>query len=96
MVGCCSDAVTHKYKGQTVYTEVRVTRVGRGGGYGACVMPPFLTRPADRLLAAQSAPLQEERYETMRHCKWADEVVPDSPWVLSEEFLKKVRENEAV
>ena len=37
---------------------------------------------------------QEERYETMRHCKWVDEVVIDSPWVIDEAFLNKVRGRE--
>ncbi|KAK1386549.1 Choline-phosphate cytidylyltransferase [Heracleum sosnowskyi] len=34
---------------------------------------------------------ESERYESLRHCKWVDEVVPDAPWVLSEEFLDKHR-----
>ncbi|XP_061340649.1 choline-phosphate cytidylyltransferase 2-like [Gastrolobium bilobum] len=52
LVGCCSDAVTHKYKGKTVMTE-------------------------------------DERYESLRHCKWVDEVIPDAPWVINQEFLDK-------
>lgn len=32
---------------------------------------------------------ESERYESLRHCKWVDEVIPDAPWVLSEEFLDK-------
>ncbi|KAI5406730.1 T-complex protein 1 subunit alpha, variant 2 [Lathyrus oleraceus] len=52
LVGCCSDAVTHKYKGKTVMTE-------------------------------------DERYESLRHCKWVDEVIPDAPWVTNQEFLDK-------
>lgn len=30
---------------------------------------------------------EEERYESLRHCKWVDEVVQDAPWVITEEFL---------
>jgi len=30
-----------------------------------------------------------ERYESLRHCKWVDEVVEDAPWVVSGEFLAK-------
>jgi choline-phosphate cytidylyltransferase len=52
MVGCCSDAVTHAYKGKTVLTE-------------------------------------EERYESLRHCKWVDEVVPNAPWVITADFLSR-------
>ncbi|KAJ8459568.1 hypothetical protein OPV22_032494 [Ensete ventricosum] len=50
LVGCCSDEVTHKFKGKTVMTET-------------------------------------ERYESLRHCKWVDEVIPDAPWVITKEFL---------
>lgn len=28
-----------------------------------------------------------ERAETVRHCKWVDEVIPDSPWILDLAFL---------
>jgi len=31
----------------------------------------------------------KERYESVRHCKWADEVVEDAPWVVNQEFLDK-------
>ncbi|KAL1567588.1 T-complex protein 1 subunit beta, variant 2 [Salvia divinorum] len=32
-----------------------------------------------------------ERYESLRHCKWVDEVIPDAPWVINQEFLDKHR-----
>mmetsp|Transcript_9500 Transcript_9500/g.23774 ORF Transcript_9500/g.23774 Transcript_9500/m.23774 type:complete len:257 (-) Transcript_9500:438-1208(-) len=32
---------------------------------------------------------QEERYECVRACKWADEVIEDAPWYVDEEFLEK-------
>ncbi|KAL6536807.1 T-complex protein 1 subunit beta [Orobanche hederae] len=32
-----------------------------------------------------------ERYESLRHCKWVDEVIPDAPWVINKEFLDKHR-----
>ncbi|KAI1380931.1 choline-phosphate cytidylyltransferase [Hypoxylon crocopeplum] len=31
----------------------------------------------------------EERAETVRHCKWVDEVVEDCPWIVTPEFLEK-------
>ncbi|WVN88476.1 uncharacterized protein L203_103687 [Cryptococcus depauperatus CBS 7841] len=30
-----------------------------------------------------------ERCEAVRHCRWADEVIPDAPWVVDQEFLDK-------
>nr|AFK47518.1 unknown [Lotus japonicus] len=32
---------------------------------------------------------EKERYESLRHCKWVDEVIPDAPWVITMEFLDK-------
>ncbi|KAH8697027.1 cholinephosphate cytidylyltransferase [Talaromyces proteolyticus] len=30
-----------------------------------------------------------ERAETLRHCKWVDEVLPDCPWIVTPEFLSE-------
>nr|BAU37040.1 choline-phosphate cytidylyltransferase [Chlamydomonas asymmetrica] len=32
---------------------------------------------------------EDERYESLRHCAWVDEVVRDAPWVINMEFLEK-------
>lgn len=31
----------------------------------------------------------EQRYESLRHCRWVDEVIPDAPWEVNQEFLDK-------
>ncbi|KAG6660495.1 hypothetical protein I3843_03G105500 [Carya illinoinensis] len=31
----------------------------------------------------------DERYESLRHCKWVDEVIPNAPWVITQEFIDK-------
>ncbi|OAG30107.1 choline-phosphate cytidylyltransferase [Nematocida displodere] len=32
-----------------------------------------------------------ERAESLRHCKWIDEIIEDAPWVITEEFLQKYK-----
>jgi len=32
-----------------------------------------------------------ERCEIVRHCRWVDEVVPDAPWALDEEYLNRLK-----
>lgn len=31
----------------------------------------------------------DERYESLRHVKWVDEVVEDAPWTVDQEFIDK-------
>ncbi|KAK3825751.1 MAG: cytidylyltransferase-domain-containing protein, partial [Benniella sp.] len=33
--------------------------------------------------------VDKERYESLRHCKWVDEVIEDAPWVVDQTFLDK-------
>jgi cytidyltransferase-like protein len=75
LVGCCNDELTHKYKGKTVMTD--------------------LERYCDARLAANAFRVIRRpsmtpcRYESLRHCKWVDEVIADAPWVITDEFLAK-------
>lgn len=32
---------------------------------------------------------ESERAESLRHCKWVDEVVENAPWIIDQEFLDK-------
>lgn len=32
---------------------------------------------------------EQERYESVRHCKHVDEVVESAPWILTPEFLSE-------
>ncbi|GLT86224.1 hypothetical protein SLE2022_043780 [Rubroshorea leprosula] len=40
-------------------------------------------------LKGKTVMTESERYESLRHCKWVDEVIPDAPWVINQEFLDK-------
>ncbi|RSH89550.1 hypothetical protein EHS25_002101 [Saitozyma podzolica] len=47
---------------------------------------------SDKLCAEhKSAPAMThaERCESIRHCRWADEVLPDAPWVVDQAWLDK-------
>ncbi|KAI0229892.1 putative choline-phosphate cytidylyltransferase [Lamellibrachia satsuma] len=32
---------------------------------------------------------EKERYEAVRHCRYVDELVPDAPWTLDDDYLQK-------
>ncbi|KAJ1667578.1 choline-phosphate cytidylyltransferase [Coemansia sp. RSA 1813] len=32
---------------------------------------------------------ERERYESLRHCRWVDEIVTDAPWIITQEFIDK-------
>nr|CCA26505.1 cholinephosphate cytidylyltransferase B putative [Albugo laibachii Nc14]CCA27395.1 cholinephosphate cytidylyltransferase B putative [Albugo laibachii Nc14] len=40
-------------------------------------------------LKGKTVMTDKERYESLRHCKWVDEVIEDAPWVITDEFLDK-------
>ncbi|KAJ0468315.1 putative choline-phosphate cytidylyltransferase [Helianthus annuus] len=42
-------------------------------------------------LKGKTVMTDQERYESLRHCKWVDEVIPDAPWVMNQEFIDKHR-----
>lgn len=47
---------------------------------------------SDELVRKYKAPpvlTSAERYESVRHCKWVDEVVEDAPWQVDAEFFAK-------
>lgn len=31
----------------------------------------------------------QERCESLRHCKWVDEIICDAPWVITKDFIEK-------
>lgn len=34
-----------------------------------------------------------ERAESLRHCRWVDQVVEEAPWVITQEFIDKYQVN---
>eukprot|EP00698_Gefionella_okellyi_P004188 TRINITY_DN13904_c0_g1_i1.p1 TRINITY_DN13904_c0_g1~~TRINITY_DN13904_c0_g1_i1.p1 ORF type:complete len:284 (+),score=41.44 TRINITY_DN13904_c0_g1_i1:99-854(+) len=40
-------------------------------------------------LKGKTVMTDKERCECVRHCKWADEVVEDAPWFITQEFIDK-------
>jgi choline-phosphate cytidylyltransferase len=32
-----------------------------------------------------------ERCESVRHCRWVDEVAEDAPWIIDEDFMAKYK-----
>jgi choline-phosphate cytidylyltransferase len=50
---------------------------------GVCSDADVLCFKGPTVLTAQ------ERCESVRHCRWVDEIVPDAPWVLTDDFLHR-------
>lgn len=42
-------------------------------------------------LKGQTVLTYEERVQSVSHCRWVDEMIPDAPWVITKEFLDKHR-----
>jgi len=40
-----------------------------------------------RKMKGISVMTEKERYESVKHCKWTDEVIEDAPWVVDQQFL---------
>ncbi len=40
-------------------------------------------------LKGKTVMTEVERYESVRHCRWVDEVVEDAPWIISKEFMER-------
>lgn len=47
---------------------------------------------SDQLCASHKSPpamTHAERCESVRHCRWVDEVLPDAPWVVDQAWLDR-------
>lgn len=40
-------------------------------------------------LKGKTVMTDKERAESLRHCRWVDEVVEDAPWIVNQDFLDK-------
>lgn len=40
-------------------------------------------------MKGQTVMTMEERAESLRHCKWVDQIIEDAPWVVNNSFLKR-------
>ncbi|GER33595.1 choline-phosphate cytidylyltransferase [Striga asiatica] len=94
VVGCCSDEVTHKYKGKTVMNESE-----RYESLRHCKCVSFYQFFFSLFLVF--VPLQDFEWDDLSvlvvssflmrsvSMRWVDEVIPDAPWVINQEFLDK-------
>ncbi|MQL83197.1 hypothetical protein Taro_015675 [Colocasia esculenta] len=104
LVGCCSDEVTHKYKGKTVMTEderYESLRHCRSISRLEDCFPwtcqfsyelhlPFIRKHSQVTIMVHLYIFERiEMHYGLTFCRWVDEVIPDAPWVITQEFLDK-------
>ncbi|KAI0651253.1 hypothetical protein C8Q79DRAFT_996750 [Trametes meyenii] len=53
--------------------------------------PPHVVSGVHLLVEHKNHPIQShaERCESVRHCRWVDQVVPEAPWIIDAEFIEK-------
>eukprot|EP00898_Chlorokybus_atmophyticus_P001766 jgi/Chlat1/2590/Chrsp178S02494 len=56
-------------------------------GHAKALQQAKLSDALTRKYKGKTVMTEQERYESLRHCKWVDEVVEDAPWVITQEFL---------
>ena len=90
IVGCCNDAVTHAYKGKTVFTDTERYESLRHCKCVFCAaMPCHPARSSHCHLLRDLFCWHDCANICFSHNRWVDEIVTDAPWVITEDFINK-------
>ena len=100
LVGVCNDADTNLYKGKTVMTEEEryeslrhckwvLAILGALGAACCCCCRLWAAGDVDAHECASSLPHLRMAPFLLMFRRWVDEVVPNAPWVITEEFLNE-------